>query len=72
MPQYSFIYEEVQVYEVVFEADTKSDAEAVMEAVQDGEIDPISWDEPSASYNDKAYELIVDTNSLTRTDGEDV
>jgi hypothetical protein len=72
MPQYAFIYEEVQVYEVVFEAETKWDAENVMDMVQNGELDPISWDDPSASYNDKAYELTVDKTSLIRTDGEEL
>jgi hypothetical protein len=72
MPEYAFNYEESQVFEVRFTADTKWDAINIMDMVQNGELDPMSWDDHSATCHDKRYELFVDKGSLSRTDGEDV
>jgi hypothetical protein len=72
MPEYAFNYEEAQVFELRFTADTKWDAINIMEMVQNGELDPMSWDDPSATCYDKNYELIVDKGSLSRTDGEEL
>ncbi len=72
MPEYSFNYEEVGVYEVRFTTDTKWEAENIMNMVQDGELDPMSWDDPSAICYNKNYLFIVDKDSLIRTDGEEV
>lgn len=70
MPEYSFSYEEIQVLQASFFADDNVQARGILESIQNGELYPQDID--TVVINDKAYELVVDTSSLYRTDGEDV
>jgi hypothetical protein len=70
MPEYAFEYEETESYEVRFEADTKWEAQDIMDMVQNGEIDPKNW--KHANSWSSIFKLTVDKTSLTRTDGEEL
>jgi hypothetical protein len=70
MPEYSFQYQEVQSYKVLFDCDTKWEAQDIMDMVEDGEIDPANWKHSNSWSSD--LKIIVDKTSLIRTDGEEV
>jgi hypothetical protein len=70
VPEYSFKYQEIQNYEVLFDCDTKWDAEGIMDMVEDGEIDPANW--KHANSLDSDFKIVIDRTSLIRTDGEEV
>ena len=70
MPEYVFSYEETEVRQASFFADDNVQAQGILESIQSGEFYPQDID--TVVINDKAYEIVIDTSSLYRTDGEDI
>lgn len=70
MPEYSFEYEETQVFQVNFYVDNNGEAIGLLESIQNGNITPHEID--NATWTDKVATFVVDPNSLYRTDGEDI
>lgn len=70
MPQYEFWYDEITTYKVLFEADDNVEAKGILKRVEAGEISPEDIHE--IAIKEKGYEIAIDPDTLSRTDGEDV
>ena len=64
MPEYTVNYREIQKYQFSFMAKDEAEAKAIVEMVQKGVIDPMSYEDSTCW--DVSYELIVDKDSLYR------
>jgi hypothetical protein len=70
MPEYEFWYDETCTYKAYFTADDNAHARGILQMVENGTISPEDID--GVQLKDKGYEIGVDTNSLSRLDGEGV